>query len=207
MTALPHKQRKRRDPEADNFSTPDWMARALLQRERFAGPIWEPACGRGQLAMCLNDATGAEVFCSDIRSALDPIAGYDFKLIDFLADELPSGFQSLVTNPPYGRKLTPFILRAASYAWAQHAGLGLASKAALLLKTDALQGNERGLLFTGELRPARVHQFSERTTFYHETDPRAGEGATGGMLAHLWMVWEYPHPHPGETKLDWIPPR
>ncbi|GEM_PF-7062921 len=61
----------------DNYPTPDIATLSLLEREDFAGQIWEPACGLGNIAKHFKNC-----MATDIRQ--DNIYGETG--IDFLTD-------------------------------------------------------------------------------------------------------------------------
>ena len=50
--------------EGDRYFTEPWVTRALLSRVKFYDPIWEPACGRGDMADVLTEA---RLRCHDQR--------------------------------------------------------------------------------------------------------------------------------------------
>ena len=49
----------------DFYPTPTNATMALLQREKFDGDIWEPACGDGAISKLLK-LQGYEVYSSDL---------------------------------------------------------------------------------------------------------------------------------------------
>lgn len=48
----------------DYYATPGWVTEGLLQKERFWGRVWEPACGAGYISKILK-SEGLKVFSSD----------------------------------------------------------------------------------------------------------------------------------------------
>jgi hypothetical protein len=85
--------------EGDRYWTEPWVTKALLDRVRLRGGVWEPACGRGDMIAVLADY-GYRLVASDIAGAT---LGCDRAVAaDFLAcRSLPPGVRSIVTNPPY----------------------------------------------------------------------------------------------------------
>jgi hypothetical protein len=64
----------------DFYPTPPEGTQALLAVEKFDGPIWEPACGAGDMSRELA-AGGYEVISTDLVDR-----GYGEARIDFLMD-------------------------------------------------------------------------------------------------------------------------
>src|SRR5271157_144915 len=85
--------------EGDRYWTEPWVTRALLARVKFRGAIWEPACGRGDMADVLTDA-GYKVMVSDIAG--ERLGCKNAAEADFLVHNSPGdGLLSIVTNPPF----------------------------------------------------------------------------------------------------------
>jgi len=171
-------QNRERD---DFYVTPDHAVSALLDRETFDGPIWEPACGDGAISRVLTDR-GYGVVSTDLVDR-----GYGVPRVDFLMEYRASA-PNIVTNPPY--KL--------STEFARHALDIAVGKVALLCRVQFLEGIERRGLFS-EHRPTRVWVFSERLTMW-----RSGVKASdsGGTNCFIWVVWD--KAHTGPTELGWI---
>lgn len=92
----------------DAFYTEHWVTRALVDVVRFRGWVWEPAAGRGDISIVLNQA-GYSVLGSDIEPAAGGIARLDF-LAE--ADLIGPSVQSIITNPPYGKTGAEFARHA-----------------------------------------------------------------------------------------------
>lgn len=82
------------DPKLEFFSTPASVVRALLQREKFRGLTWEPACGHGSIAKMIP----GEVMASDLADY-----GYGESGVDFLTTW--RDVDNVVTNPPFKLKV------------------------------------------------------------------------------------------------------
>ena len=63
----------------DFYPTPLWAVLGLLDRLTVPGPVWECACGDGEISMALK-MRGHDVFASDLVNR-----GYGVARIDFLA--------------------------------------------------------------------------------------------------------------------------
>lgn len=172
------------DREKDDFyPTPAPAVRALLDRERFTGPIWEPACGDGAISRVL-EAAGHEVVSTDLVAR-----GYGEPRVDFLMEHRLLA-PNIITNPPF---------KFAEEFSARSLALG-AGKVALLLRLAWLEGISRGLIFASTPL-ARVHVSSRRLTMFRGGDTGA---SGGGMLAFAWFIWEAGHKaEPAISWFDW----
>ena len=77
----------------DFYSSPLETVTALCGVEKFAGPIWEPACGDGAISKVLV-ARGYDVVSTDLVSR-----GYGPGRVDFLM-EYEARAPNIITNPP-----------------------------------------------------------------------------------------------------------
>ncbi|QND59712.1 SAM-dependent methyltransferase [Mesorhizobium huakuii] len=115
----------------DDFPTPPWATRALIEHvigaERVAGGrCLEPACGRGHMAKALEPYF-ADVVASDVAS-------YGFgEQRDFLGSSLDQPLDWTITNPPF-RLAEDFF----------HHGFAISQEGvALLTRTVFLEGKGR----------------------------------------------------------------
>ena len=167
----------------DFYPTPPMGTRALLAVERFSGPIWEPACGEGDLSREL-EAAGYEVISTDLIDR-----GYGEARRDFLM-EWQAQAPNIITNPPF-KLAEEFVRHALSLS---------TGKVAMLCRLAWLEGKQRRALF--ENTPlARVWVFAGRLGFDRGKLAKEGQG---GMIAFAWFVWE--HGHKGPPVLGWISP-
>lgn len=170
----------------DFYPTPPAVTAALLERERFHGPIWEPACGDGAVSQVLR-SHGYSTIDSDLIAR-----GYGQRA-NFL--DVPVLLApNIVTNPPY--KL------AEQFVW--HAiNLG-AEKTAMLLRLTWLAGSRRYHSLFSKCAPSRVLVLAKRPTLWHGGDPDAR--STGGKADYAWFVWDRAASgHP--PSLHWLPPQ
>lgn len=174
------------DPENrekdDFYPTPPEATKALLAREKFIGPVWEPACGDGAISRVLIDA-GYEVVSTDLVDR-----GYGQSRVDFLM-EYRSQAPNVVTNPPY-KYACEFARKAVELS---------TGKVAFLVRLQFLESKERRELFD-QYPPARVWVFSERLSM--QRGRQATEQDATGMIAFIWIVWD--RAHVGPTTLGWI---
>lgn len=151
-------------------------------REKFVGPIWEPACGDGAISEVLK----AHNFAVESTDLID--RKYGIPRIDFLM-EYKTLAPNIITNPPYKY--------AADFAWkACELATG---KVAFLCKLSWLESQERRKLFNA-FPPKKVWVFSERLSM--QRGRQATDDDATGMIAFAWYVWN--KAHIGPTELGWI---
>ena len=174
----------------DDFPTPPWATRALVENVIRAGDeaatltVLEPACGRGYMSLVLGEYFGV-VESSDIHD-------YGFaRTADFLKPFNTAGsFDWVITNPPF-RLAEDFINQARSVA---RRGV------AMLVRTAFLESISRYERLFAVAPPAVVAQFSERVPMVKGRVDRKATTAT----SYAWIVWM---PSKGDgSRLLWIPP-
>jgi hypothetical protein len=167
----------------DFYPTPPEGTEALLSVEKFDGPIWEPACGAGDMSRVLETA-GYEVVSTDLVAR-----GYGQSRVDFLM-ESRSLAPNIVTNPPF-KLAEQFATKAISLA---------AAKVCLLVRIQFLEGASRRVLFNRSPL-ARVWVFSWRLPI-SRGEVKPIEERTGSMATYAWFVWE--QGFIGKPTLGWI---
>lgn len=160
----------------DFYATPDWAIDALLNRERFFGEIWEPACGDGAICKRLQHYGYTDIHATDLI-----YRGYGEGGIDFLNTRRPS--DNIITNPPFNIS-TKFALHSLRLA---------TRKVALFNKLTFLEGKERRDKLFSQNYLKTVYIFSERVGF---------GGSKAGMLAFAWFVFD--KEYIGRPQLEWI---
>ena len=110
----------------DDFPTPPWATRALLEhvipKANFAHlSVWEPACGEGHMAKVLR-----EYFKQTDASDVFPYGYGDVS--DFLAPQIVRDADWIITNPPF-RLAEAFALKALSLA---NIGVALLARTVLI---------------------------------------------------------------------------
>ena len=183
-------QRVEAKDSLDDFPTPPWATRALLEhiieQEEGAGALTalEPACGRGHMAQALKEFF-SEVQASDIHDY-----GYG-EVGDFLSGVYPTGvFDWVITNPPF-RLAEDFIHRAMPIA---RRGV------AVLVRTVFIESVGRYERIFSKSPPTKFAQFTERVPMVKGRVDKMASTATG----YAWVVWE-------KTKdsapyVAWVPP-
>lgn len=171
-------------------ATNDWYiepSRAideLLDVESFDGPIWDPACGSGNIPIACK-RRGYETFASDIVDRGYP----DAEQVDFLSIQTERSW-NVISNPPYNLA-EEFVIHALN--------LG-APKVAMLVRLAFLEGRGRHERLFKLHPPARIWQFISRISM-----PPGGVvvEAKGGSVAFCWIVWECEHV--GAPRFGWLP--
>jgi hypothetical protein len=163
----------------DYYPTPESATRSLLDREEFAGNVWEPACGSGAMSTVI-EKYGHAVISSDLFDR-----GYGERPIDFLNEWRT--VDNIITNPP-------FLL---SEQFVYHALMCSKSKVAMFLKLAFLEGVTRKKMF--QTTPlSRVYVFSRRVSLQRNGNEKTGSG----MIAFAWFVWEQGYDK--EPVIRWI---
>jgi hypothetical protein len=155
----------------DACFVPQKMAVALMERQRFRGVVWEPACGDGAISEVVN-AYGLPVVSSDLC--------VDYGLpgavrLNFLTQRPRWWFDNIITNPPFrGYAIGPWIERACSYS---------PERVALMFPVHVLSDLPRWA--TGRMRLRRVIQLP-RFAWRHADGRHFGQ-----RWGICWYVWEF----------------
>ena len=176
----------------DFYATPSWVTEALLRHIRLRGPVWEPCCGDGAMAIVLG-RHGYTVVSSDIADR-----GFGTPGVDFLAcREVPAGCRSLVTNPPYGdsglhagQSRSP----TAMLGFLRHALMLTAAvqgQLALLVRLQWIAGQRVAAVMSGAPFSAVV-VLTHRILWFER-----GEDTKPAQHHHAWVVFDHAHP-PGQ---------
>lgn len=165
----------------DFYPTPPYVTKALLEREDFAGPIWEPASGNGAMAKVLEDA-GYDVIATELQEAEHV---YGEGGVDFF--EQSRAVPTIITNPPFKE----------AQAFAEHAIDCATDKVALFAKLVFLESESRYHLFQKH-PPSQIYVFSKRVTLSKHGE----EVENGSMVAYAWFVWDVGFS--GSPAVDWI---
>ena len=144
-------QRTEGKQSLDDFPTPLWATRALIERVVGKRSVvglacLEPACGRGHMAVALGE------YFSEVKA--HDIFDYGFGTVaDFQKAKHPAdSFDWVITNPPF-RLAEDFIIRSLSIA-----RVGVA----MLVRTVFIESVGRYERLFKPFPPARVAQFTER---------------------------------------------
>lgn len=193
-------QRVEAHDSLDDFPTPPWATRALLEHVILptvgtdsldGASCWEPACNRGCMSIPLAEYF-AEVWASDVHDYGNGAVQHDFLLpfipATFIEDGPPLP-DWIISNPPF-RLAEQFIERAARIALHGFA---------FLVRTSFIEGVGRYENLFSKNPPSIVAQFAERVPMVKGRYDHTASTAT----SYSWLVWT--HGQPG-TRLVWIPP-
>ena len=183
-------QRVEAKDSLDDFPTPPWATRALveygIEQDADVSPmsVLEPACGRGHMTQSLAEYFKT-VSASDVHEY-----GYG-EGHDFLRSAHAEGtFDWVITNPPF-RLAEEFIQRALPIA---RRGV------AVLVRTVFVESVGRYQRVFSVNPPAKVAQFVERVPMVKGRVDKKASTATG----YAWVIWE--KGHVGQTEFTWVPP-
>lgn len=182
-------QRSEAKDSLDDFPTPPWATRALLEHvlpgsELSELTCLEPACGAGHMAKVLKEYFG-EVQSSDVHN-------YGYGAVhDYLNHPYEiAGYDWMITNPPF-RLAEDFILKSLRIA---------REGVAILARTVFLESVGRHERIFSRNPPAVVAQFTERVPMVKGRLDKSASTATG----YCWLVWKTKK-RKTEPRLVWIP--
>ncbi len=184
-------QRTEAKDSLDDFPTPPWATRALIEHvlPNLHGfehmTCLEPACGAGHMAKVLKEHFSI-VHAADVHEY-----GYG-GVEDFLfSPHMPGSFDWVITNPPF-RLAEDFIARSLEIA---RCGV------AILARTVFIESVGRYKRMFEPNPPSIFAQFTERVPMVKGRLDRKASTATG----YAWIVWEKEN-QPSHPKLAWVPP-
>jgi hypothetical protein len=169
----------------------------LLAVEAFDRPIWDPACGGGNILAAARD-TGRTAWGTDVVMRAGPGARWTIGIVDFLKTEdgttLPGS--DIICNPPFARGVL-------TEAFIRHA-LKRPSLRKLAIFTDIkfLASSRRANGLWAEHPPSRVWVITPRPSCPPGAYIAAGNKPGGGTADFIWCVWDR-RAHSG-TEMGWI---
>lgn len=181
--------------EADDFYATDPKAVEMLIKaaphifhtaRKNGTPIWEPACGTGNLAQPLTK-NGFVVYASDLKDR-----GFGEVHVDFLNTKIDNCPPIILTNPPYSLA-TEFIEQALEIL--PNGGVYIA-----LMNISYLAGQKRydRVYSKGTLR--EVYIFSKRVECWRNNDKETYGGKS--MVDFAWYVFQ--KGYNGQPILYWL---
>ncbi|MDD1529634.1 SAM-dependent methyltransferase [Bradyrhizobium sp. WBOS7] len=184
-------QRTESKTSADDFPTPPWATRALIEhvlREKTALKrltCWEPACGAGHMSKVLVDYFGV------VRSSDAYQYGYGstFDFVKMRPQDHTCDW--VITNPPF-KHAQAFVLNALEVA---------KSGVAILARSVFLESVGRYRSVFRDRPPSAFAQFVERVPMVKGRLDQKASTATG----YAWFVWRREDVM-GAPRLIWIPP-
>ena len=184
-------QRSEAANSLDNFPTPPWATRALLEMVINDQLIdkrkcLEPACGAGHMSRVLEDYFHS-VISSDIYN-------YGFgNVVDFCSGHYDTdSFDWVITNPPF-KSAEKFVFEGLRVA-----RVGVA----LLTRTVFIESAGRYQRLFKDTPPSILAQFSERVPMVKGRLDKGATTATG----YAWLVWLKEKKKNRAPELKWIKP-
>jgi hypothetical protein len=179
----------------DLYETPRSAVKVLLDAELLLDDIWEPAVGRGNIVRVLREA-GHRVVASDLVDHGNHVASGIRTGINFLkTTSVPPGVRTLVTNPPFKKKLAERFVRHA---------LELGVRRIIIFQKIQFLGSEnRPDIFRNCPQFARVHIFEKRPVLHRDGFPE--EKRNTPWMVCAWFVWDQKFVGNGEPTMHWIP--
>lgn len=173
---------------ADDFPTPPWATRALLEHVipgHYGDQVClEPACGAGHMAKPLAEYFG-HVRASDLHDyGFGPVRDY----LTFPYET--NAVDWVITNPPF-RHAEEFIARSLMVA---RRGV------AVIARTVFLESSGRYNRLFRDNPPSAFAQFVERVPMVKGRLDAKATTATG----YAWFVWE--QGYSDQPRLTWVPP-
>ena len=183
-------QRVESKDSLDDFPTPPWATRALIEhvigKEAVEGKTClEPACNRGFMAQPLGE------YFQSVQSS--DVFDYGFgETVDFLAQKYQaSSYDWVITNPPF--KLAEAFVRE---------GMRVATAGvAMLTRTVFIESVGRYERLFSIDPPWRFAQFVERVPMVKGRLDKSASTATG----YCWLVWLKNNSNES-PELCWVPP-
>ena len=184
-------QRSEAAKSLDNFPTPPWATRALLEFVLGDQLIdkrscLEPACGAGHMSKVLNN------YFYSVRSS--DVYDYGFgEVIDFCSGYYGAeSFDWVITNPPF-KLAEQFVFEALRVS-----KFGVA----LLTRTVFIESAGRYERLFKTTPPSALAQFAERVPMVKGRLDKGATTATG----YAWLVWLKEKEKNGMPALKWIKP-
>jgi len=210
-------QRSEPHDSLDDFPTPPWATRAVIEKIRCRSAIKlsrltsrDPCCNRGHMVRPMLESFG-QVYASDVHDY-----GGHFRQRDFLFPDEIEPVDWTFINPPF-RLAQEFIERSLSTSL---------HGVACIARTSFLEGIDRVDELFLPMRPSLVIQFAERVVMLkgrlvrsgapdpfnlHEKGPRKGKPKRAtSATSYCAVLWEKAHMSnhpdvPTTTEFDWIP--
>ena len=178
--------------DLDWYAEPMRVTEALLRRETFIGPVWDPACGGGNILRALISA-GYQAIGTDVVDRGAPcFAG----VRDFLASDAEALAPNLIFNPPFFRAV-------GAEAFIRRALLKAKGKVAAFVDIRFIAGSKRANGLFAETRPTRVYIITPRPSCPPGQYLADGGVAGNGTSDWCWLVWDRSSP-PSDTRMLWM---
>ena len=173
----------------DYYATPETATIAILDKEKFDGNIYEPACGAGHISKLLYQYyPDSKIYSTDLIDR-----GYGDKQLDFLEYDFKEfKFDNVITNPPF-KMAQEFIEKAL---------LVSSKKVIMFAKIQLLESKKRKEMF--ETTPLQyIYVFSERQNPLRNGSALDEKGKPwNSTMCFAWFVWN--KGYVGEPVIRWL---
>lgn len=163
----------------EHFETPEWAAKAILQKEIFTEFVFDPCMGIGTLAAKAK-LKGRKVAGVDIHDWPQRLRPIPFRQEDFLQREDDSLIrnQTVFMNPPFS-KACEFVEKS----------FELGARKIVCFQRFAWWESRLRREFWGKYPPNRVYICGDRANCWRHDIPKDERGSSS-PTAHAWFVWE-----------------
>lgn len=182
--------------EHDWYVEPVEATRKLLEVEGFAGPVWDPCCGGGNIVTTLVSA-GYDAFGTDLIERRPGAPWFKFTL-DFLGDaSAPALAPNICMNPPFfkAKGAEAFIRRAIE---------ACDGKVCAFVDIRFLAGAKRATGLFQDFPPQRIWVVTPRVSCPPGAYLEAGNKAGNGSSDWVWIVWDRSTPGAVGTQFGWL---
>lgn len=177
---------------------------ALFAVEKFVGPVWDPACGSGNIVRAAHEA-GLQVSGSDLRERMgDDLRRFFAGVFDFNHAINPAHLPrdswqatNIVTNPPFfrGKGTEAFIRKALQIAQ---------GKVAVFASIKFLAGAQRAKGLFADHCPHRIWVITPRVSCPPGEYLLSGGKAGQGTDDWVWLVWDLTAPPAATAQFGWL---
>ena len=182
--------------QLDWYVEPPAATEALLTVERFAGRVFDPCCGQGNIVRTLIDC-GVQAYGSDIRQRVWPQPSWFVAEADFLAGDANGPHPNIVMNPPFFRA-------KGAEAFIRHAIGQASAKVAAFVDVRFLAGADRANGLFAEHPPHRIWVITPRVSCPPGSFLADGGKAGNGSSDWCWLVWDLTAPAPVRSEFGWL---
>ena len=162
----------------EHFETPEWAARAILNKEILTHNVLDPCCGTGVLTEAARHA-GYDVWPIDIQDW-----GFPCHIYDFLESQLDLSNATIFMNPPFSRAVE-FVKKA----------FELGARKIVCFQRFAWYESAKRRPFWDKYPPNRIYICSDRATCYrNDLTEKQRKDMSNVPVAHAWFVWERGNP-------------
>lgn len=168
----------------------------LLDRERFSGPVWDPACGQGTIVKACLDR-GLEAYGTDLIRRMYSRPAWFPGVLNFAEGRKDlARRREIISNPPYlkAKGAEAFIRRALA--------LPRIEKVAMVVNAKFMFGDGRARGLYTELPPTRAWPIFPRPSMPPGEWLANGQKAGGGVEDFVWLVWDL-WAKPTPTEIRW----